>query len=195
MANNINLAHDAIKKIKSGSGKLMNVDTARECAQNLFKEISTVEDLFLYCASLNYLNAFVKRDTSMTEIILTEEVPGGYVRHGYSFKRYVNVALIRLMLDKFKNCSFVCEKGGELVMINVCGVQFSFHNVKIYDKTKQLMNEEIKKHKNQKESTFLPEKWRGLRLQPIAGEVYRFAKELENLTNKKFNPKETEKEM
>jgi hypothetical protein len=122
-------------------------------------------------------------------------LPKGSKVFPYAFKRYVNVVLVRMMLDKFKDSTFTCEGNGELVMINTSGVQFSFHKINIRDRTKNLMDEEIKKYKKGDKSVYLPEEWGGVRLQPIASQVYNYAKNLQNLTDKKFDRETTEKEI
>ena len=178
--NKIDQAKHAVATFTPSKG--LSEDLAKKSARILKKEINTTEDLFLYCAALNYLNSFVKKDESKTAKILREELNEKYIKSGYSFKRYVNSALFEIMAKKIQDSSLTIFHNGSLVMITVGGVQFSFHDVKIFEETKDLLYQEEKNVEKGKPSKISSEKWHGVRLQPIALPVFKYAENLENLT-------------
>lgn len=96
------------------------------------------------------------------------------------FKKMVKV-LVRqiqkspLVNDENIQISPQIDGGMSLIMLQVNGVQFSFHRVPIYGEDKDL------KDKMNDKSTYI--KWKGLRLQPLASHTFSVASHLENLSD------------
>ena len=120
-------------------------------------EIHSKRDLFLKLCSLNYLNALVKK----------EEYKG---KIGYGIiKPSVIWTVKTLIKDDLKG---LCEDlavnpDDDSVFIRCYGLQFSFHHV-----NSKMLIEEWPELKDQEA------KWDGVRLQPVAKELYELAKEV-----------------
>ena len=154
-----------------------------ESVKILKSAIKTEDDLFLYCAALNYLNVFNKKYPNEMVRILEKELNGKIVQNGYYFKNFVDKALMSLLANQdFTLSSFCTFNSGRSVIIDIARVQFAFHNVKISKETKGLIDKEIEKKSKRMMSKYMPEQLEKLRLQPIAEPVLDYAKQLENLT-------------
>ena len=154
-----------------------------ESVKILKSAIKTEDDLFLYCAALNYLNVFNKKYPNEMVRILEKELNGKIVQNGYYFKNFVDKALMSLLANQdFTLSSFCTFNSGRSVIIDIARVQFAFHNVKISKETKGLIDKEIEKKSKRIMSKYMPEQLEKLRLQPIAEPVLDYAKQLENLT-------------
>jgi hypothetical protein len=156
---------------------------AAESVKILRSAIKTEDDLFLYCAALNYLNVFNKKYPNEMVKILEKELNGKIVKNGYYFKNFVDKALMSIVANEdFTLSSFCTFNSGRSVIIDIARVQFVFHNVKISKETKELIDKEIDKRSKRMISKYMSERLEKFRLQPIAESVLDYAKQLENLT-------------
>lgn len=126
--------------------------------------IMNVQDAFLFYASLNFLNSYVK--------VHKDEVK-------YKFKSHVNEGIEVIMKYNIPDCTFSYDNVEKSTSVNILGMQFSFHFIKPSEVMKSAMeNEDDPNHKFYKQ-----EKWSGIRLQPVAESVFNFANNLEGLSN------------
>ena len=81
------------------------------------EKLDTVEDCFKYFASINLLNAYVKKDYAETNI-----------KDNYSFKKFVINAVDRL--NKFcpSGVDFGASQSDKVIYLQVYDMQFSFHS-------------------------------------------------------------------
>lgn len=119
-------------------------------------------DAFYYFASMNLLNAYVKKPYA-TEAF----------KKKYRFKSYVVKGIEQIITNKIEkvNVFFTLR----ITYVSVLGFQFSFHNL---NSTYQI-KEYTKSGKN------IEQEWAGLRLQPAALLIYKKAKEVYSIKNKK----------
>ncbi len=126
--------------------------------------ITNTQDAFLYFASLNLLNSYVKTDKKNIS---------------YGFKRLVSAGIDGILANEVENVTFCYDAKEKSMLINVAGLQFGFHNVKPNSSVKFLMlnpgNENGKYYKQQS--------WEGVRLQAMAVSLFDFANNLEGLSN------------
>ncbi len=124
---------------------------------NARTEILTKQYLFLKLCSLNYLNALVKKKDYKGKI--------GYDK--------IKPSVIWMVKALMKNrLTGLCEEltvnlNDDSVFIRCYGLQFSFHHVNsklLTEEWPELSNKEVK--------------WDGIRLQPVAKEMYELAKEV-----------------
>lgn len=131
------------------------------------KTIKTKNDAFLVLSSLNLLNAAVKKE---------------------EYKHLIGYGLIKPSVSRFiqfcienPDCNFVEElyydTEGQCAYIRCFNIQFSFHNIG----TRTIDEEFLKSEKNKKVE------WDGVRLQPIALELYQLS--IENIKNNICNTK------
>ena len=180
-----------LKKIKNGNA--LTKKYAETAVQNLNLVIETKDDLFLYCASLNYLNAYVKKgEGKKREVhkLLKKQFSKIYFQNGYGFKKFVNVAISAILDNDFENVTFRrFPQDKNLIIITIDGLQFSYHGILLYDRVLRDVIEEERKSINNQSRKIDNKKWEGLMLQPVAQEVLVFAENLEGLTNKVFDGK------
>lgn len=125
-------------------------------------EIKTVQDAFLYFASLNLLNSYVKDHKN--EI-------------SYRFKGKVIPAIDQIIKNGIENISFGYEDSASCTLVNINGLQFTFHGTKLSDLQTSAREENDANH-----GYYTTEEWEGLRLQPLARSVFEFAEKLDGLT-------------
>lgn len=118
--------------------------------------LETTDDYFLFFSSLNLLNSYVKKDYSTSK--------------DYDFKKEVSKGLESLASWQPKGVKFSYNK--EVAIIDIEGLQFSFHNAEITN----LLERKMYRNK--------PIEWNGIRLQPVANTVFSFADQLNGLSNK-----------
>ena len=126
-----------------------------EVKSNARIEIHSKQDLFLKLCSLNYLNALVKM----------EEYKG---KIGYGIIKPSVIWTVKTLIKN--NLKELCEEldvnpDDDSVFIRCYGLQFSFHHINskmLIDEWPELSNQEAK--------------WDGVRLQPVAKELYELAK-------------------
>lgn len=121
------------------------------------------QDAFLFYASLNLLNTYVKQNKD---------------KISYGFKEHVKSAFDSIIMNKI-NASYYYDSKEKVLIVNICGVQFSFHNVEPSAKmyfAKNFENKLTIKH-------YQPQEWEGLRLQPVAETLFKFANNLSGLSN------------
>ena len=119
-------------------------------------EIHSKQDLFLKLCSLNYLNAWVKK----------EEYEG---KIGYGIIKPSVIWTVKTLIKN--DLKELCEElavnsNDDSVFIRCYGLQFSFHHVNskmLTEEWPELSNKDIQ--------------WDGIRLQPVAKELYELAKE------------------
>ena len=178
------------ESLKNQSGSQTNAQSAEQAVKNLSNAILNKEDLFLFCASLNYLNAYIKSGSNKNKELanlLKQEFPTMKFKNGYGFKKFVNIALIAILDKDFKGVTFrrfPNENG--LVMITIDGLQFSYHGVGIYSSIIEDVKKEENKAKSDKSKKVGDKDWEGLRLQPVAQNVFDFASDLEGLSGVKY---------
>lgn len=122
------------------------------------------EDAFLYFASLNLLNTYVKQDNKS--------------KISYNFKSCVTSAFDSIIMNKI-DANYCYDNIEKLLIVNIDGMQFSFHNVTPSPKmifAKQFPRLVGKEYFKQQE-------WEGIRLQPVAQSLFKFANNLEGLSN------------
>ena len=133
---------------------VINARKAYINARNM--ELVTTDDFFLFFASINLLNAYVKKD---------------YITNKkYDFKKNIISGIESLIKNSNSDIKFCYNKN--LTTIEINGLQFTFHNVEISDVMKEHKYEDIE--------------WLGVRLQPVASTIFEFANSLDNLTKKTF---------
>ncbi|MCC8170192.1 MAG: hypothetical protein LIP00_00075 [Parabacteroides sp.] len=127
-----------------------------EAITNTKKTIRTKNDAFLVLSSLNLLNAAVKKEEYKKEI--------GYGIIKPSVAKFIQFCIQHKELDLVDEISY--ESKGQCAYIRCWGVQFSFHNIGEQHLDKGFIE------------SFRDRKivWDGIRLQPIAKELYQFAK-------------------
>lgn len=128
--------------------------------------IETTEDAFLYLSCINLLNAYVKK-----------EYVNKLFAKNYYHKHFVQTVVDAVIQNKIENVTFYKEESN-LLMVNVNGVQFSFHSVKLSD----IMQAESKG----RSKIYKKQKWAGVRLQPIANSIFEKALNLNNLSKKTY---------
>lgn len=132
--------------------------------------LESIEDYFLFFSSLNLLNSYVKKDYANSK--------------KYNFKKEVTKGIESLIAWKPDGITYSYNK--DISVIDVAGLQFSFHNI------------EISKLLEQKSKYNTEINWDGIRLQPSAVSIFNFANSLRGLTKKSmfgFNLEELYKEI
>lgn len=130
-------------------------EEAEEAYFTSLMKIKNEYDAFYYFASMNLLNAYVKKPYA------TEEL-----RKKYGFKNYVVRGIEQVIEQKIKNVRISFKP--EVTYVSVLDLQFSFHNLKSSYEIR-----EFTKSRNN-----IEQQWCGIRLQPPAAVVYRKAKEI-----------------
>ena len=125
-------------------------------------EIKNTQDAFLYFASLNLLNAYVKKHR--------KEI-------SYGFKGKINPGIDSIINNEIEGVLFGYDEDEKCTLVNASGLQFTFHGMVLSDLQKKARNVDDTNHKY-----YTVEEWEGLRLQPLAEKVFEFAEQLEGLT-------------
>lgn len=128
-----------------------------EVKSNARIEIYSKQDLFLKLCLLNYLNALVKK----------EEYKG---KIGYGIIKPSVIWTVKTLIKN--DLKGLCEElavnqEDDSAFIRCSGLQFSFHHV-----NSKMLTEEWPEMSNGEA------KWDGIRLQPVAKELYELAKEV-----------------
>lgn len=135
----------------------INIETVRKAYINLrYMALETKEDYFLFFSSLNLLNSYVKKDYAIGK--------------KYQFKKEVSKGIESLITWSPEGINYSYNKS--ISIIDIDGLQFSFHNVQI----SELMEQEMTNNKQIQ--------WEGIKLQPVAVSVFNFANALEGLSKK-----------
>lgn len=116
-------------------------------------------DVYLFCSCINLLNTYVKQDGA---------------KIGYSFKSRVHF-LVSILASKFIEGIKIDNKVSpkdSLFIVDIYGVQFSFHNVKI--------NADIWRSLKEYQTQI---SWDGIRKQQCATTVFNYAYALEERSN------------
>lgn len=121
-------------------------------------------DAFYYFASMNLLNAYVKKSYAVGEF-----------KKKYKFKNYIVKGLEQIILSNIEDVNIYLDT--EIAYINVLNFQFSFHNI-VYSK---FLLKYIKSNRNKKQE------WEGIKLQPYAMSIYNLAKNIYYMKNKDQN--------
>ena len=135
------------------------VNTVRAWAFAQKMQIHNVVDIYIFCASMNLLNTFVKQAT---------------VTLGYGFKNKISKLFMNLPVVK-ENIVFIDYHNAQdcsLLMVNIGPVQFSFHSVFADSYLEFLLKEKIKIKSLQ---------WDGIRKQKCALTVFLSAMRVRNL--------------
>jgi hypothetical protein len=157
---NIAILKEQIKKNNENKGEevIETQDATKALINGYYMALQTREDYFLFFASLNLLNAYTKKDYAIPS-----------VKDNYDFKGEVTKGIESIIV--WKPSGITCYYDKHVTMVEIEGLQFSFHSVEI---TKLM--EDAKQGITQL-------KWDGVRLQPSASLVFRFASSLEGLSN------------
>ena len=126
-------------------------------------QLLKTEDVFLFYASLNLLNTYVKQNK-------------GKIKYG--FKKHVTDAFDSAIVNQVENVSYSYDATEKLMIVNVAGLQFSFHNVIPSAK----MNFVRMSADKDVRSYYKKEEWDGFRLQPVGETLFRYANNLDGLT-------------
>ncbi|MBE7074873.1 MAG: hypothetical protein E7376_02725 [Clostridiales bacterium] len=163
----------SIKDIEKLKEKIKNSSTEKEqISQEAFLKaqlnigamcINNPEDAFLYYSSLNLLNTYVKQNKDAS----------------YSFKGEVTTAFDSIIMSRIPGVTYSYDSKERVLIVNVKGMQFSFHNVK--PSPKMLFARSYEKHIGQQYHK--EEEWDQLRLQPVAETVFNYANNLDGLSN------------
>ncbi len=145
--------------------KLEDVVFAKQLVQ---RKIYSAEDLFYLLSAINLLNAAIKRD-EFKGVVSYREIKG-------NISRVLNY-LISIRSGKGWNSKveFFINLAEKCAYIKVLEFQFSFHSIAI---TRDIDDFVISRHNQVKE-------WEGIRLQKVAGELFRFA--TQNLLTSRLN--------
>ncbi|SEA55609.1 hypothetical protein SAMN05216462_1779 [Xylanibacter ruminicola] len=131
--------------------------TIEDILRQAEQEVKTKQGLFLRLCALNYLNALVKKKEYKD--VLT---------YGMIKPKVMYLAMDIAKNNKQDLCEGICYKQNEDCLFVKCyGLQFSFHhvNVKALDEEcSQLCDEDAQ--------------WEGVRLQPVAEQLYELANEV-----------------
>ena len=129
-----------------------NVIKAKE---HLNRKPETTEDLFLIVCSMNLINAAIKTK-KFKELI----------NYGM-LKPKVSKLLLGILEDKDNHfdVQFYINPSQQCAYIEICELQFGFHNITIYDKLKDYINSPEN----------IPVEWKGIRMQKIANELFGYA--------------------
>lgn len=171
------------------------------------EHIYSQEDAFLVASCFNYLNAYIKTSESdclkifkkfyskhpeIEEYLISKNEEYGekvtpYVqvnnkKDAYKCFKKLVVPFMRKIDFLFADddniiCSPQQDKGMSLALIQIYGVQFSFHQVPIFKDSSPEYYDKMNDH-----STWV--QWKGLRLQPLATHTLNCALQLENINEK-----------
>ena len=122
---------------------------AQKAYLNTLMKIQNAYDLFYYLASINLLNAYVKKDYASKDF-----------KHNYIFNLNLANTLENIVKKNFENVKIYIDS--DVVYIDIFNVQFSFHNIKY----STILNNYKLSSKNKVQV------WKGIRLQSIASELY-----------------------
>jgi hypothetical protein len=147
-------------------------DASKAVINSRCMALETLDDYFLFFASLNLLNAYTKKDYADPSIKKT-----------YSFKGDVANGLNAIINRKPIGINWSYNKNDGATIIDVAGLQFAFHGIN-GEGTIDLMMLGRE-----------PIKWEGIRLQPMANMVFGFAEQLDGLSNKSIVPKKDVEEL
>ncbi|MFR9597349.1 MAG: hypothetical protein SNH79_07220 [Rikenellaceae bacterium] len=139
----------------------MTVELINEAKRTTFRTIRSKEDAFIVLSALNLLNAAVKNK---------ENKEYQEIAH-YGFIKPSVVKFFLQCIDK-NNVKYIDEASynakEQCLYIRCLGIQFSFHNIDVIsidNFINSLCNKQVS--------------WDGIRLQPIAVELYELAKSID----------------
>lgn len=132
------------------NAKIQELDeaTARFAANIAWMDVESIDEAFLFFASMNYLNAYVKINDANNSM---------YKR--YDFKRDVVGVLEGCVLRPIESMNIYIDS--DVTYVELVGLQFSFHHL-----PKSAVLQEY-----QKGETNRSIEWKGIRLQPFAKEI------------------------
>lgn len=144
---------DIVNYIDIFTEKEISYTQANESYISSLMTIKNKEDAFYFLSSMNLLNAYVKKDYAHRDFAKK-----------YKFKSYLLKGIEKLIKLNLKDVYIYWDK--KVVYIEIYGLQFSFHNVN--------ESKAINRFKATKENKY--KEWKGIRLQPLASDVFEFAK-------------------
>lgn len=136
---------------------MITIHDIEEAIQNAKTQIKTKNDSFLVLSSLNLLNASIKSDEYKNRIGYGFIKPAVSRLIQYCIQNNKHDLVDEICYDSLKKCAY----------IRCFSIQFSFHNINT-----NYMDQETVNIISTKETV-----WDGVRLQPVALELYRLAKE------------------
>ncbi|WP_226536252.1 hypothetical protein [Fictibacillus halophilus] len=134
---------------------------ALEAYMSALIDIKDQYDALYFFASMNLLNAYVKKQTADKEFVKR-----------YKFKHYINGKIEQIIRKSIRDVSVYV--GQDVVYVSASSLQFSFHNVQL-TRFLQLY---------QSSSQNLEQEWTGIRLQPVAGYIFSWAKDVREFKGK-----------
>lgn len=141
-----------------------------------YSDINNSESLFVLLASLNLLNAAVKKDSLKSTLYYN------YIKSNVS--KVADVVLTNI--DKFEDVTVYYDTSKKYIFFNIYEVIFSFHQI---NETKKILTVAAKN---------TPIIWQGIRLQRIAQPLFEYAKIIDsnkNGTTSKETTKQIEQKM
>lgn len=126
---------------------------AIEAYKSVLLPILTEADAFLFCASMNLMNAYVKRAHESSEF-----------RKRYKFKLHLARGLEEIIRNRVSGVQIHVSKN--VTYVTVRGHQFSFHNV--------ILTRRLWAYMSSSENGV--QQWTGRRLQPVALRIFNEAR-------------------
>lgn len=134
-----------------------DIKEAKKYAVTEINQIHSDRELFIVLASINLLNSAIKRK-EYKRIIVYSEIKNRITRIlNHLINRKTQSDSIKFFINPKEKCAY----------IEILGIQFSFHHISMYG----LIPRFLESGKNN------IEEWKGLRLQRIAGELFRYGLE------------------
>ena len=125
--------------------------------------INNTEDAFLFYSSLNLLNSYIKQNKKQAS---------------YGFKEDAVSGFDSIITNNIDGVTYNYDKNEKVLMIEIAGLQFSFHHVLPSAKM-----DFVKNFKHLCEKNYLSKnEWEGLKLQPQAEAIFKFASSLDGLS-------------
>lgn len=142
-----------VNYIDTFTEKEISYTQAKEAYISSLMTIKNKEDAFYFLSSMNLLNAYVKKDYAQKDFAKK-----------YKFKNYLLKGIEKLIKLNLKDVDIYWGK--KVVYIEIFGIQFSFHNIR--------ESKTISRFKDTKENKY--QEWKGIRLQPLASDIFEFSK-------------------
>lgn len=148
------VSNQNINNITSGEKISENdVNEAYRNALMVYRDIRNEKEAFLFFASMNLINSYVKKDYANKSLM-----------NNYTFEEYVSEGIEQVIMNDIKGVDIYFADN--LVYIKLMNYQFSFHNV--------YSTNIIEKYKKSSKNKY--QKWSGKRLQLIAVSIFNEAK-------------------
>lgn len=142
----------------------ITIEQVIEAKKNITIQPKNNSELLLVAASMNLINAALKRKEYKSK------EKDAIIHYGMLKPKVSRLLNYMLEIDILNfDCNFYINASEHCAYIEIEGLQFSFHNITITENLRVFVNSEKNK----------PKPWKGIRLQKIAGELFDY------MTNKK----------